>query len=366
MKAIIAMSGGVDSSVAAWLMKQAGFECVGVTMRLFSNEDLKNEDRNEELKHAGRRQGCCSLSDVNDARSVAHRLGMPHYTLNFSQEFREQVIRRFIETYEEGATPNPCIDCNRFMKFDLLLLRARQLDLDHIVTGHYAQVTRSGDRFILKKAVDARKDQSYVLYMLTQEQLSRTLFPLGPMTKAEVRELAHGQGFVNAGKEDSQDICFVPDGDYAGFIERYTGRLAEPGDILDGQGAVLGQHRGLIRYTIGQRRGLGVSFGQPRYVAAKSVADNTLTVGPEEALYAKALIADDINLIVAEKLDRPLRVQVKTRYLQKEQDAVLEQTGAGEFRIEFDEAQRALTVGQAAVCYDGDTVIGGGTIRRCY
>jgi tRNA-specific 2-thiouridylase len=336
----------VDSSVAAYLVKQAGFDCVGLTMKLFDGADNR----------------CCSLSDVNDARDVAYRLDIPYYVLNFTGEFEERVIRKFIETYKQGATPNPCIDCNRYLKFERLLLRAFQIEADYVATGHYARVEKSGERFLLKKALDARKDQSYVLYTLTQDQLAHTLFPLGTLTKDKARELALAQGFVNAKKRDSQDICFVPDGDYAAFIERYTGVQAAPGNIIDETGAVLGQHRGLIRYTIGQRRGLGLSFNEPRYVASKSVADNTLVLAREESLYTKTLVASDINLIACDKLDKPLRAQVKTRYLQAEQDALVEQLDDTHIRIEFDAPQRAITAGQAAVCYDDDTVICGGVI----
>ncbi|GHV82489.1 tRNA-specific 2-thiouridylase MnmA [Spirochaetia bacterium] len=400
-KALIAMSGGVDSSVAAHLMLEQGYECIGITLKLFTNDDIGEAENDPgfgttvtlprdggtgqyggtggkagtgEIKsqcgNAGAsahiHQGCCSLSDVNDARNVAHRLGMPHYVLNFADDFRDQVIRRFIDTYERGATPNPCIDCNRYIKFERLLLRAQQLEFDTIVTGHYARVERddASGRFLLKKALDSKKDQSYVLYATTQEQLSHTQFPLGSLTKSEVRRIAEEQGFINERKHDSQDICFVPDRDYAGFIERYTGRTGEAGNIVDVTGTVLGKHRGLIRYTIGQRRGLGVSSPAPLYVAAKSAAENTVTLGPEESLYTKSLTADNINLIAYAKLDRPMRVRVKTRYLQTEQDAVVEQIGNDTIRVEFDQPQRAVTTGQAVVLYDGDVVVGGGTIRE--
>jgi tRNA-specific 2-thiouridylase len=301
---------------------------------------------------------------VNDAREVAYRLGMPHYVLNFSEDFKKEVIDRFIDTYEKGETPNPCIDCNRYIKFDRLLMRAAQLEFDTIVTGHYARLEKSGDRFLLKKGRDSNKDQSYVLYATTQEQLAHTRFPLGELTKPEVRKLAEAHDFINARKHDSQDICFVPDRDYAGFIERYTGRRGKPGDIIDRAGKVLGTHKGLIRYTIGQRRGLAVAVNEPVYVAAKSVTDNTVTLGPEESLYTKSLTADTINLIAYQKLDRPLRVTVKTRYLQTEQAAVAEQTGPDTIRVDFDNPQRAITAGQAAVLYEGDVVVGGGTIRE--
>jgi tRNA-specific 2-thiouridylase len=345
------MSGGVDSSVAAALMLEQGFQCIGLTMKLYSGE------------HAPRR-GCCSLKDVNDARAVAHSLDIPHYVLNFTGEFERDVIRRFIETYENGATPNPCIDCNRYIKFNSLLLRTRQLDFDFLVTGHYARISRdsASGRMLLRKSLDTRKDQSYVLYCLTQEQLSRTILPLGELSKSDVRKLAEEKKFINAGKEESQDICFVPDGDYGSFMEAYTGKRYPQGDIIDTAGKVIGRHRGIVRYTIGQRRGLGVAANVPVYVAAKSAADNTITLGPESSLYGKSLIAHNINLIACESLERPLRVKVKTRYLQEEQAATAVQTDPGCLRIDFDEPQRAISPGQAAVMYDGDIVVGGGTI----
>ena len=346
-KAIIAMSGGVDSSVAAALMLEQGFHCVGITLKLY-----KGESR------------CCSLADVNDARNVAFNLGIDHYVLNFTEEFDSQVIRHFVETYEQGATPNPCIECNRHIKFNLLLLRARQLDFDFLVTGHYARVSQdsSSGRFLLQKALDENKDQSYVLYCLTQQQLERARFPLGGLSKNEVRKIAEDRKFVNAAKGESQDICFVPDGDYGKFIEEYTGKTYPHGDIIDLEGKIIGRHRGIIRYTIGQRRGLGVAANVPVYVASKSIADNTVTLGTDDALFSKSLTANNINLIACADLKRPMRVMVKTRYLQTAQSAVAEQTGEDSLRIEFDAPQRAITAGQAAVMYDGDIVVGGGTI----
>lgn len=349
------MSGGVDSSVAAFLTKEEGFDCAGATMKLFSNEDIGVEGESR----------CCSLDDVEDARSVANRLGIPFFVFNFSDNFRREVIERFIAAYKSGATPNPCIDCNRFLKFDKFFSRAKELDIGHIVTGHYASVyyDAASRRWGLKKGMDESKDQSYVLYSLTQEQLAHTLLPLGGMSKTEVREIARDNGFINAKKRESQDICFVPDGDYAAFIERYTGEPNRPGNFVDGEGRVLGRHRGFVRYTIGQRRGLGLSLREPLYVCAKRAADNTVILGRGEELFSKSLTASGINLIACERISSPLRLRVKVRYKQREQWATVEQTAEDRIRVDFDEPQRAVTPGQAVVLYDGSCVVGGGTIE---
>ncbi|MDR2150215.1 MAG: tRNA 2-thiouridine(34) synthase MnmA [Spirochaetaceae bacterium] len=352
MKALIALSGGVDSSVAAFCMQNTGYDCIGVTLRLF--EDAPPAP--------GRCRPCCSLEDVNDARAVATRLGMPHYVLNFCEDFKRSVIEPFIATYREGQTPNPCIECNRRIKFETLFLRTRQLAFDYLVTGHYARIEKSGSRFLLKKAVDTAKDQSYVLYMLNQEQLAGIQFPLGTMTKSAVREIAAAQSLATAKKHDSQDICFAPDGDYARFIEQYTGIPCPAGDIMSTEGVKVGTHHGLIRYTLGQRRGLGLSFNTPRYVCAKDPAHNTITIGGEEALYTQSLCIQRVNLIACERLTSPLRVQVKTRYLQKAAPAVAEQLEPDRIRVRFDKPQRAITPGQSAVLYEEETVIGGGII----
>lgn len=353
-KALIAMSGGVDSSVAAYLMKEAGFDCIGVTMKLFQNEEIG----------LSREHTCCSLDDVEDARNVAFHLGIPFHVFNFSDSFEECVIRRFVKAYENGRTPNPCIDCNRFLKFEKLFLRARELSCDYIVTGHYARIEKeeTTGRFLLKKAADASKDQSYVLYSLTQEQLSHTMFPLGEMEKTETRRIAEQQNFINARKHDSQDICFVPDGDYAAFIEQYTGVHFPEGDFVDLNGNRMGTHRGIIRYTIGQRKGLGLSVPEPVYVCRLDMENNAVVLGKNEDLFSRVLTAQDINLISVPEIKEPLRLKAKVRYRQKEQWASVVQTGPDSLRVEFEEPQRAITKGQAVVLYDGDTVVGGGTI----
>lgn len=352
----VAMSGGVDSSVAAWLLLQEGDDLIGVTLRLFDNEDAGLEaDR-----------PCCSLRDVEDARAVAVRLGIPHYVFNFSACFREQVMAPFAAEYEQGRTPNPCIECNRRVKFDALLRRLEQLERQAVATGHYARVERDGGtgRWLLKKAVHPEKDQSYVLYCLTQAQLARSRFPLGGMAKEEIRALAVEQGFLNARKRESQDICFVPDGDYAGFIRRFTGREYPPGPFVDEAGQVLGTHGGMIGYTVGQRRGLGVSSDQRLYVKAVRPQDNSVVLSGNSALYQTTLTAHGLNLIAAEQLSAPIRVRAKIRYRQQEQPATVEQTGQDTVRVTFDQPQRAVTPGQAVVFYDGDTVVGGATIQR--
>ena len=354
--ALIAMSGGVDSSVAAYLMLQQGYECQGTTMRLYRNADIGLNQFHT----------CCSQQDIDDASEVAFQLDIPYEVLDFTPDFKEQIIGKFVRVYESGGTPNPCIDCNRYMKFDKLLRAAQEKGLHYVVTGHYAQIAYDGaaGRWLLKKAVDSSKDQSYVLYMLTQEQLAHIQFPLGGRTKAEVRVLAERLHFVNARKHDSQDICFVPDGDYTAFLERYTGKQYPAGDFLTEDGVVVGRHRGAVRYTIGQRKGLQLAMGTPVYVCGKDMAANTVSVGPESSLYADTLIAEDMNWISVPRLEKPMRVKARTRYRQTEQWATAYPQDGDAVRLVFDEPQRAMTVGQAVVLYDGDTVVGGGTIMR--
>ena len=353
-KALIAMSGGVDSSLAAKLMVDNGFECIGCTMKLYHNEDVGLE----------RSRTCCSLDYEEDARSVAYKLGMPFYVFNFTVAFRNTVIRKFIESYEKGITPNPCIDCNRYMKFDKLFERAKILGCDYIVTGHYAKIEEKDGKFVLKKAVDETKDQSYVLYSMTQEQLTHTMFPLGNMRKAEVREIAEQNGFINANKPDSQDICFVPNGDYASIIEMHTGKRSLEGNLVDKQGKVIGRHKGVIHYTVGQRKGLGISSTEPLYVCNICPKDGNVILGSNDDLFSRETDVSDFNWISGEVPKSKFRCKAKIRYRQSEQWATVIPTGADTVHIVFDEPQRAITPGQAAVLYDGDTVLGGGTIQN--
>lgn len=355
-KALIAMSGGVDSSVAAYLMQRDGYDCIGATLRLCDNELLGQDQESS----------CCSLDDVEDARSVAYRLGMRFYVFNTSADFREKVVDKFVRCYEQGGTPNPCIDCNRYLKFENLLRKALTLGYEYVVTGHYAKIRQDAvtGRYLLYKAADPAKDQTYFLSCLTQEQLAHTKLPLGDMTKEQVRQIAEEMGFINARKKDSQDICFVPDGDYVAFMERYTGKHYPAGDFLDMEGKAVGRHCGAVGYTIGQRKGLGLAMGEPVYVCGKDMDSNTVTVGPNEALFRKVLRANGWNWFPFPALDAPMRVKAKIRYRHKEQPATVYPEADGCARVEFDEPQRAITSGQAVVLYDGDLVIGGGTITE--
>lgn len=352
-KVMIGMSGGVDSSVAAFLLQKESLEVIGATMKLYNNEDIDFVSE----------KTCCSLDDVLDAKSVCARLGIRHYTLNMTDDFKKEVIERFISAYQNGFTPNPCIDCNRYMKFSKMLHKAQELNIDYVATGHYARIEKQGDRYILKKAVDLSKDQSYVLYSLTQEQLKVTKFPLGNYTKQQVREIAEENGFVNARKHESQDICFVPDGDYSKFIEYYTGKTYPCGDFVDMNGKRLGEHKGIIRYTIGQRRGLGLALPASMYVVEKDVDNNKVILGFNDDLFKKEVNVKNISFTACDGLDKPERLCAKIRYNQKEQPATVTQTDENHFTIVFDEPQRAITKGQATVLYDGDTVVGGGTIE---
>ena len=345
---LIAMSGGVDSSVAAHLVLQDGYQCVGATMRLYESAAAD------------------SAAAAADAAQIAERLGIPFHLLDFRESFREQVILPFIRCYEEGGTPSPCIDCNRTLKFAALLEQAQALGCSHIATGHYARIRfdEESGRYQLLKAVDRAKDQSYFLYALTQHQLSHTLFPLGGLTKEQARQIAEEQGFLNAKKRDSQDICFIPDGDYLRFMEEYTGKHYPAGNFLDIQGNVVGQHRGAVGYTLGQRKGLGLAMGAPVYVCQKCMADNTVTVGPEKELFRTSLLAQNWNWVSIGPPKKPFRAFAKARSRMTEQPATIYPEADGCCRVVFDQPQRALTPGQAVVIYDGDLILAGGTIAE--
>ncbi len=353
-KVLVAMSGGVDSSVAAKLLTDAGYDCVGCMMKLYDNED------------AGIPKGhtCCSLDDAEDARSVARRLGFPFYVFNLKDKFAACVIDRFVDAYEHGVTPNPCIDCNRYLKFDKLFERADILGCRYIATGHYARVERAGEKYVLKKALDETKDQSYVLYDLTQEKLARVKFLLGTFRKTDAREIAAEAGLCNARKHDSQDICFVPDGDYAKIIAARTGKEPQPGPFLDLNGNVVGTHRGIIHYTVGQRRGLRMPSDGKIYVVRILPEQNAVVVGPDSALYTNECFVANMHWISGEAPAFPYRCSAKTRYRQPERPCTVYPAGQSGVRLVFDEPLRAITPGQSAVLYDGDTVLGGGIIAR--
>ena len=337
---LIAMSGGVDSSAAALLLQKQGYECAGATLSLCGNE-------------------------TDGAKRIADGLGMPFYIFDEHELFAREVMDHFVSEYRAGRTPNPCIDCNRCLKFGAFLDRALEMGFDYIATGHYARVgyDEASGRYRLLRGESRAKDQSYVLYSLTQDQLAHTRLPLGAMHKSETRRIAEEQGFYNADKPDSQDICFVPDGDYARFMEQFTGKHYPAGDFLDQSGKVVGTHSGAVRYTLGQRKGLGLALGAPVYVCGKDMQANTVTVGPESELFDRIVYAEDVNWIAIPELTEPLRVTARTRYHQAEQQATVYPAENG-FRLEFDQPQRAPTPGQAAVLYQGDVVLGGGTITR--
>ena len=339
--ALVAISGGVDSAVAAALTLHDGFDCAGAVMKLFEGGE----------------------KTVANAQSVASKLRIPFHIFDFTERFSEHVIAPFVDDYHQGRTPNPCVVCNRRIKFGEFVDKALELEKGCIVTGHYAQIECDANgRYLLKKGADPAKDQSYVLYTLTQEQLARTRFPLGVLLKSQVREIAREMDFKYMPGDESQDICFIPDGDYVGFIKKYTGTEPRTGRFVDTDGNDLGENNGVISYTVGQRRGLGLAMPHPSYVLEIRPKDNTVVVGKDEQLYSKSLRASEINLIPFDKLDAPLRAQVKIRYAHNGSPAMVSQTGEDTLHIEFDEPQRAITKGQSAVIYDGDIVIGGGTI----
>ncbi len=352
-KVIVALSGGVDSSVAAYLLKERGYDCHGVTLKLYDESDSE----------AGNKS-CCTDKDVEDAKAICAGLGIGFDVYDFKDDFKGQVIERFVKGYLRGETPNPCIDCNRYIKFRHILNAADKFDAKFISTGHYACVEfdSGSGRYLLKKGRYDMKDQSYVLYNLTQDKLSRLLLPVGEMKKEEVREIAENCGFVNFAKPDSQDICFVKNGDYVSFIENYLGRTFPEGNFVERNGKVIARHKGIIGYTVGQRKGLGIASTEPYFVLEKNVERNEVIIGRAEEQYKKSIVAEDVNWIAFEKLTSPIKVMAKIRYKHKEVPATVSQLDEEKILVEFDEPQRAPAKGQAVVFYDGDYVIGGGKI----
>lgn len=356
-KVLVAMSGGVDSSVAVKLLLDKGYEVAGATMRLYSNEDIGLD----------KSKTCCSLNDVEDARFVAFKLGIDFHVFNFSDSFKEMVIDDFIGTYLSGGTPNPCIECNRHLKFGRFLERAQLLGYDYVATGHYVQreFDEKSGRWLLKRSPDAGKDQSYVLYNMTQYQLAHTLFPVGDLSKDVIRKIAEENSLVNAAKPDSQDICFIPDGDYGKFITNNAGEQPH-GKITLTDGTVIGEHKGLIHYTIGQRKGIGVSYSEPLFVVEKNIADNTLVLGRKDEAVCTSLIADDVNYIAFADPTEPFECTAQTRYHQREAACTVYPLKDGKTRVEFKSVQKAVSPGQSIVFYDGDIIIGGGKIVNGY
>lgn len=343
-KVLVGMSGGVDSSVCATLLKKQGFSVGGVTLNLVEGFDE---------------------SSVADAKAVCDKLDIPHFTVNLQEEFKNKVITDFNDEYIKGNTPNPCIVCNKYIKFGEMLKIAKDNGYSKIATGHYAQIKRDENgRYLLCKAGDVTKDQTYVLYCLSQEQLASVEFPLGKLSKAQVREIAENENLINAKRKDSQDICFVPDGDYASFIEKTAGYFSKTGDYVNRKGEKIGEHKGVIHYTIGQRKGIGIALGKPAFVISKDAQTNKVVLGDEEFLFYKKVLVTNVNFIPFDKLENEMRVSAKLRYSQKEQPAIIKPLENGDVLIEFDTPQRAPSSGQAAVFYDGDIVVGGGKIVK--
>ncbi|WP_027623557.1 tRNA 2-thiouridine(34) synthase MnmA [Clostridium lundense] len=354
-KVVLGMSGGVDSSVAAYLLLRQGYEVIGVTMQIWESDEEYEEKEG----------GCCSLSSVNDARRVAYKLGIPFYVMNFKEEFKEKVVTNFIEEYMQGRTPNPCIACNKYIKFDSFLKRAMNLGADYIATGHYARIDKNDDgRFIVKKGVDLKKDQSYVLYNFTQFQLEHTLLPCGDYNKDEIRAIAKDIGLNVYNKKDSQEICFIPDNDHGKFIKKQIGQEPKEGYFIDKEGNILGNHKGIIYYTIGQRKGLGIALKKPMYVVKIDYEKNEITLGDNEDLFKKEFIAKELNFIPFDNLISPLEVEVKIRYSSSTSKGIIIPIENGKIKVRLYDPNRAITNGQSVVFYSEDILIGGGIIDK--
>ena len=354
-KVVIGMSGGVDSSVAAYLLQEQGYEVIGITLKVWDSDDPD---------YVEKEGGCCSISSVDDARRVADNLNIPYYVLNFKELFKTKVIDNFIDEYIDGRTPNPCVACNKYIKFDELLQRAIALGADYVATGHYARVGKEGDRYLLKTATDNKKDQTYALYNLTQYQLEHTLMPCADYTKAEIREIAQKIGLEVFNKKDSEEICFIPDNDHGSYIKRALPNKVKEGNFVDKKGNILGKHKGIVYYTIGQRKGLGIALGIPMFVTDIIPWNNQVVLGSEDDIFKRELIAKDINFIPFDKLTEEMIIGAKIRYSAKPSKARIVPLEDNRIKVIFDEKVRAITKGQSVVFYQGDIVVGGGIIEE--